>query len=173
MALALAGDSVLAANVADRLASHTPPDGFANKVWLPEIRAAIELKRGKPMQAVEFLAPVTPYEAGWGDDFLAAYLRGEAYLAAHQGGEATVEFQKILDHRGIVLNSPTSSKDISRAMTTEDHLPREPICLNLPDKERIADFRLPIAPPWRADRHWKELPHHFFNRQSAISNRQS
>ncbi len=106
MALALAGDSVLAANVADRLASHTPPDGFANKVWLPEIRAAIELKRGKPMQAVEFLAPVTPYEAGWGDDFLAAYLRGEAYLAAHQGGEATVEFQKILDHRGIVLNSP-------------------------------------------------------------------
>jgi hypothetical protein len=36
----------------------------------------------------------------------------------------------------------------------------------------IADFRLPIAPPWRDDGHWKELPHHFFNRQSAISNRQ-
>jgi hypothetical protein len=34
----------------------------------------------------------------------------------------------------------------------------------------IADFRLPIAPPWRADGHWKELPHHFFNRQSAIGN---
>jgi hypothetical protein len=33
----------------------------------------------------------------------------------------------------------------------------------------IADFRLPIAPPWRAHGHWKELPHHFFNRQSAIS----
>jgi hypothetical protein len=32
----------------------------------------------------------------------------------------------------------------------------------------IADFRLPIFPPWRADEHWKELPHHFFNRQSAI-----
>jgi hypothetical protein len=37
----------------------------------------------------------------------------------------------------------------------------------------IGDFRLPIFPPWRADGHWKELPHHFFNRQSAIVNRQS
>jgi len=36
----------------------------------------------------------------------------------------------------------------------------------------IADFRLTIALPWRADGHWKELLHHFFNRQSAFSNRQ-
>jgi hypothetical protein len=72
VALALVGDTVLATNVADRLASHIPPRGFANKVWLPQIRAAIELKRGKPMQAVGLLAPVTPYEAGWGDNFLAA-----------------------------------------------------------------------------------------------------
>ena len=36
-----------------------------------------------------------------------------------------------------------------------------------PRMARIADFRLPIAPPWRADGHWKELPHRFFNRQSA------
>src|ERR1700719_4410375 len=34
------------------------------------------------------------------------YVRGEAYLAAHQGSEAAAEFQKILDHRGIVLNEP-------------------------------------------------------------------
>jgi hypothetical protein len=33
-------------------------------------------------------------------------VRGEAYLAAHHGSEAAAEFQKILDHRGIVLNSP-------------------------------------------------------------------
>jgi hypothetical protein len=37
----------------------------------------------------------------------------------------------------------------------------------------IGDFRLPIFPPWRADGHWKELPHHFFSRQSSITNRQS
>ncbi|HTB13404.1 MAG TPA: hypothetical protein VK752_17605 [Bryobacteraceae bacterium] len=47
-----------------------------------------------------------PYEGGAYDYFLSAYLRGEAYLAEHQGKEAVVEFQKILDHRGVVLNSP-------------------------------------------------------------------
>jgi len=34
------------------------------------------------------------------------YVRGEAYLASHQGNEAAAEFQKILDHRGVVLNDP-------------------------------------------------------------------
>lgn len=56
LALALAGDAVLATNVAERLASQTPPGGFANKVWLPEVRAAIELDRGNPMRALELLA---------------------------------------------------------------------------------------------------------------------
>jgi ATP/maltotriose-dependent transcriptional regulator MalT len=106
MALALAGDVVLATKMADSLASNTPPDSVASKVWLREIRAAIELKRGNPMQAVELLAPVRSYEAGWTDNFLAAYLRGEAYRAAHRGQEAAAEFQKIIDHRGVVLNSP-------------------------------------------------------------------
>ena len=106
VALALAGDLVLATKVADRLASDAPPDGLASKVWVPEIRAVIELKRGNPMQAVEFLAPVRSYEAGLLDNFLAAHLRGEAYLAAHRGQEAAAEFQKIIDHRGVVLNSP-------------------------------------------------------------------
>jgi len=57
------------------------------------------------MQAVELLAPVMPYEAGWYDNFLAAYLRGEAYRAAHRGQDAASEFQRIIDHRGVVLNS--------------------------------------------------------------------
>jgi DNA-binding winged helix-turn-helix (wHTH) protein/tetratricopeptide (TPR) repeat protein len=106
VALALAGDRVLAASVADRLASDLPPDGFANRVSLPEIRAAIELKRGNPARAVELLAPTASYEAGIFDRFLAAYLRGEAYRADHRGREAAAEFQKIIDHRGVVLNSP-------------------------------------------------------------------
>jgi tetratricopeptide (TPR) repeat protein len=105
-AVALAGDWVLAAKAADRVASSTPPGGFANKVWLPEIRASIELRRGNPMRAVELLAQVTPYEAGWYDNFRAAYLRGEAYRAARRGQEAAPEFQKIINHPGVVLNSP-------------------------------------------------------------------
>jgi tetratricopeptide (TPR) repeat protein/predicted Ser/Thr protein kinase len=109
MALALIGDSASATKVADRMASHTPPGGFANKVWLPEIRAVIELKRGNPMRAVELLAPAASYEVGWFDNFMAAYLRGEAYLAAHRGQEAAAEFQKVVDHRGVVLNSVTGA----------------------------------------------------------------
>ncbi len=72
---------------------------------MPEIRAAIELKRDNPSRALELLAPVTPYEAGFLENFMAAYVRGQAYLAAHRGQEAAREFQKILDHRGVVLNS--------------------------------------------------------------------
>ena len=45
------------------------------------------------------------YEAGWFDNFMAASLRGQAYLDANRGQEAAAEFQKIIDHRGVVLNS--------------------------------------------------------------------
>ena len=83
------------------------------KVWLPELRAAIELKRGHPMQAVELLAPVAAYEAGWFDSFLAAYLRGLAYLDANHGQDASTEFQKILDHRGIVIGNMVFKEDRS------------------------------------------------------------
>jgi eukaryotic-like serine/threonine-protein kinase len=104
LALALVGDTNSATKMADRLASHTPPGGFANELRLSEIRATIELKRGNPRRAVELLAPEAPFEAGWSDRYTAAYLRGLAYLDAHRGQEAAAEFQKILDHRGVVLN---------------------------------------------------------------------
>jgi len=67
--------------------------------------AAIELKRGDPTRAVELLSPVKHYEEGWTDSYWAAYLRGYAYLANGQGQDAALEFQKILDHPGVVLNS--------------------------------------------------------------------
>ena len=106
MALAMAGDPGLATSVADRLAGNTPPNSYTNRVSLPEIRAAIELKQGNPAQALELLAPTLPYEAGFFDKFLAAYLCGQAFLADHRGHEAAAEFQKIIDHRGTILNSP-------------------------------------------------------------------
>jgi eukaryotic-like serine/threonine-protein kinase len=105
MALALAGDADSATKLVDGLASHSPPGSFADKLWVPEIRAVIELKRDNPLRSVELLAPVAVYEAGWNDNYTSAYLRGQAYLAAHRGQEAAPEFQKILDHRGVVLDS--------------------------------------------------------------------
>jgi hypothetical protein len=46
------------------------------------------------------------YDAGWFDLYMFAYVRGEAYLLAHRGQEGAAEFQKITEHRGIVLNQP-------------------------------------------------------------------
>jgi DNA-binding winged helix-turn-helix (wHTH) protein/tetratricopeptide (TPR) repeat protein len=104
MALALLGDISQTRKLVDKMSSHAAPGGFINGLWLPELQAAIELKRGNPMRAVELLEPLTAYEGGWTDRYMSAYLRGESYLAAHRGQEAAAEFQKIIDHQGVALN---------------------------------------------------------------------
>ena len=81
--------------------------------FLPAVRAKLALLRSSPQQALEILRAAAPYELGlpalgfynW-PNMYPVYVRGEAYLAAHEGREAAAEFQKILDHRGIVLNEP-------------------------------------------------------------------
>jgi len=71
------------------------------------------MNHGEPAKAIELLQVSVPYELGvplsWFSGFGAlypVYVRGEAYLAARQGAEAAAEFQKILDHRGIVASDP-------------------------------------------------------------------
>jgi eukaryotic-like serine/threonine-protein kinase len=81
--------------------------------YLPTLRGKIALLHSNPQQAIDVLAVAAPYELGtpaigyynW-PNLYPVYVRGEAYLAAGQGREAAAEFQKILDHRGIVLNEP-------------------------------------------------------------------
>jgi hypothetical protein len=74
------------------------PNGTIWKeVQLPEIRAAIALKRDQPAKSVELLASAAPYERAHLD---AVYLRGLAYVRLHKGAEAAAEFQKIVDHKG-------------------------------------------------------------------------
>ena len=102
--LALAGDAVRAQALADDLAKRFPENTLLRFSCLPMIHALIALARDDPSKAIELLQAAAPYELGAG--LYPAYFRGEAYLAAHQGTEAAAEFQKILDHRGIVLNSP-------------------------------------------------------------------
>jgi tetratricopeptide (TPR) repeat protein len=75
------------------------------------LRAAIALRSSEPSKAVEALAPAAPYELGHTNSAFTfalypVYLRGEAYLAAKQGAAAEAEFQKILDHPGVVGNEP-------------------------------------------------------------------
>ena len=113
MALARAGDSERAQKMADELQKQNPLDTVINGYWLPTIRAAIEINRKAPAKAIEILQGAAPNElgnpspqAGVGAMMYPVYLRGQAYLLSHQGAAAAAEFQKFVDHRGVVVNCP-------------------------------------------------------------------
>ena len=72
----------------------------------------IDLQRNQPAQAVSDLEPTVPYELGAGprsSGYTPNYVRGQAYLDAHDGAKAAVEYQKILDHRGVDPTNPQYS----------------------------------------------------------------
>jgi len=101
--LALAGDVPRAQGVADDLAKRFPEDSSLQSICLPMIHAELALNRNDASKAIDLLQQaITLYRMGLSP----AYLRGEAYLAAHQGNEAVGEFQKILDHRWLVEGNP-------------------------------------------------------------------
>jgi eukaryotic-like serine/threonine-protein kinase len=113
LALAYAGYAGEAQALADDLSKRFPQDTVVQFNYLPPLRAKLALLHSNPQQALVILAAASPYELGlpslsfynW-PNLYPVYVRGEAYQAAHQGGQAAAEFQKILDHRGIVLNEP-------------------------------------------------------------------
>jgi serine/threonine protein kinase/Tfp pilus assembly protein PilF len=104
-AFARAGDTARAESLAAEVAKDRPSDTLARVFVLPTTRAAVELNRNNPGKAVEILQPVVPYDLANLKRVLSAYERGRAYLLLHQGKEAAAEFQKVLDHPGVVLNS--------------------------------------------------------------------
>jgi tetratricopeptide (TPR) repeat protein len=98
---ALSGDFAQANKIADRLMHEHPLDTEIRYCYLPPIRAAIALGRNQSNQAIDILAASAPYDLG--DAFLIpAYIRGMAYLQAGNGRQAAGEFQKLLDHPGIL-----------------------------------------------------------------------
>jgi len=106
LTLARAGDTARAQKIADDLNKRSPLNTLLNSYWLPTIRAAIEVDRKHAGNAVELLRAASAYELG-GLALYPVHVRGQAYLLARQGQEAAAEFQKIIEHRGIVFNSPT------------------------------------------------------------------
>jgi eukaryotic-like serine/threonine-protein kinase len=112
LALALAGDTAGASKWADNLAQRLPNDTGVQGNYLPAIRGAIQLAQGKPQKALETLRAAAPYELGVPTissitlNLYPVYVRGLAYLSSKQGAQAAAEFQKILDHPGIVMNEP-------------------------------------------------------------------
>jgi tetratricopeptide (TPR) repeat protein len=110
-ALARAGDTTAAERLVAELDKTFPLDTLVQRYWLPTIRAAVALERKDPNRAIELLKDTSTIELGQAPSSLniflcPAYIRGEAYLMLHDGNRATAEFQKFIDHRGVVVNFP-------------------------------------------------------------------
>jgi DNA-binding winged helix-turn-helix (wHTH) protein/tetratricopeptide (TPR) repeat protein len=111
LALARAGDTTAAERLVAELDKTFPLDTLVQRYWLPTIRAAVALERKDPKRAIELLKDTSTIELGQAPSSLniflcPAYIRGEAYLMLHDGNRATAEFQKFIDHRGVVVNFP-------------------------------------------------------------------
>jgi eukaryotic-like serine/threonine-protein kinase len=113
LALAFAGNNARAQLLAADLTKKFPEDSIVQFNYLPTLHAKLAINRGDASEAIENLKTSSPYELGvFGSNIFTwnalypVYVRGEAYLAAHQGSEAAAEFQKILDHPGIVMCEP-------------------------------------------------------------------
>jgi eukaryotic-like serine/threonine-protein kinase len=115
LALAMVGAAGQAEWLAGDLNKRFSLDTQVQSLWLPAIRAQLALNRRNPTDALNDLQAATPIELGQ-IAFVAnlsclypTYIRGEAYLAANKGNEAAAEFQKIIDHSGIVWNCWTGA----------------------------------------------------------------
>ncbi len=114
LALALSGDDFRSQTIASDLERRFPEDTSVRFTYVPALRAVLALKHGELAKAIELLNIGMRYDLGtplcsapaFFGAFYTIYVRGEAHLAAHQGAEAAAEFQKILDHRGIVVSDP-------------------------------------------------------------------
>jgi tetratricopeptide (TPR) repeat protein len=111
----MAGETARAEFLAQDLGKRFPLDTQMQSLWLPAIQAQLSLERKNPAVALNVLPTASPIELGQIafvnnlSCLYHVYVRGEAYLAAGQGKEAAAEFQKILDHSGIVWNCWTGA----------------------------------------------------------------
>ncbi len=113
LALARTGGAARAKALAEELGKNYPSNTLLMLYWLPTINAAIELSKRNSSQALADLEAAVPYELGGAGTFISylypVYVRGQAYLLARNGAAAAAEFQKVLNHRGIVQNFVTGS----------------------------------------------------------------
>jgi tetratricopeptide (TPR) repeat protein len=115
LAFAMAGDTARAESLAQDLEKRYPLDTQTQSLWLPAIQAQLALDRRNSTLALNALQAASSIELGQimfvinTSCLYPVYVRGEAYLAAGQGSAAAAEFQKILDHSGIVWNCWTGA----------------------------------------------------------------
>jgi len=112
LTFARVGDTPKAKALAAELERSYPTNTMLKLYWLPTVNAVVALNQGEPVRAVAALEAATPYELGtpaFVNYLYPAYVRGQAYLLLRNGAAAAAEFQKLLDHRGIVDNFVTGS----------------------------------------------------------------
>jgi serine/threonine protein kinase/Tfp pilus assembly protein PilF len=115
LALAMAGEEARAESLAQDLNKRFPLDTQMQALWLPPIQAQLALNRKNPASALNYLQAASPIELGQIaftmniSCLYPVYIRGNTYLAAGQGNAAAAEFQRILDHSGIVWNCWTGA----------------------------------------------------------------
>ncbi|WP_433984292.1 hypothetical protein RBB78_04460 [Tunturiibacter empetritectus] len=134
LTFAYARDDARAKALADDLDKRFPEDTIVQFNYLPTVRGKLALNKGDVSGAIQSLGAAAPYELGatrttdldWTAMF-PVFVRGEAYLAARQGSQAAAEFQKILDHRGLVLNQPIGALahlGLGRAYVLQSDIPK-------------------------------------------------
>jgi eukaryotic-like serine/threonine-protein kinase len=113
LTLAFAGKDAQVRFIVDELSRRFPEDTIVQYNYLPTLRGILALNQGKTADAIDRLEIARPNELGgttgssygW-NALYPAFVRGEVYLRARKGEEAAAEFQKILEHRGVVVNEP-------------------------------------------------------------------
>src|SRR5271154_6175340 len=162
LASAYAGDDGRARMLTDELGKRFPEDTLVQFNYIPTLQAKLALSHGNAAESVEDLRVAAPYELGQTtastDGWTAlypVYVRGEAYLATHQGGEAAAEFQKILDHRGVVLNEPIGALaqlQIGRAYAMQGDAPKAKVAYqDFLTLWKDADANIPILVTAKAE----------------------
>jgi serine/threonine protein kinase/tetratricopeptide (TPR) repeat protein len=101
-----AGDAARTQSICNDLAKRYPEDTLIQAIGLPLVRATLAVSQHKPAEAIAILQPVTEFEMGNVATLDPAFFRGQAYLDLHKGTEAAAEYQKLIDHPGIVGSSP-------------------------------------------------------------------
>jgi tetratricopeptide (TPR) repeat protein len=105
LALAMAGDATRAEKLSYGVNKDQPLNTYVQH-WLPVIHAAMALAHNNADEAIALLRETSPYELGAKQELIPVYERGQAYLMLHNGSAAASEFQKVVDHPGIVGMNP-------------------------------------------------------------------
>ena len=165
-ALSLLRDSAQVEKITADLERQYPEDTSVQFSYLPALRAIEALNRDEPVKALEMTHAATPYElatpgtayftgASFFGAFYPVYVRGLAYSRIGRHDEAAAEFQKILDHPGIVLNDPIGPMarlQLARALSASgDRAKSAAVYTNLLSIWKDADPDIPVVQEARAE----------------------